>query len=144
MNKKGFLISFDALLALMIFFIMFAMSTAFLSEVKFEAKNSVLLKERAMDAITILEKNDYLKQATEENDPKAIRRFLNRLPNSFCAQISVFGENDFSSPQMTVLRQDCEKTGSDLATINRSFVVKTGYDAEFFTARITAWQKVSQ
>ncbi|MBI2598472.1 MAG: hypothetical protein HYW50_04720, partial [Candidatus Diapherotrites archaeon] len=142
--KKGFVMSVDAIISLLIFFALFSATTFYLGQVKFEAKNSVLLKESAMDAITVLEKNGKLEEAVKTNKATQIRSFLNKLPNSLCAQIQIFGENDPANPLMTVLRPDCKKNFKETATFNRSFAVLNGATADNYVARITAWTRVSQ
>ncbi len=143
MTKKGFIISVDAFIALLLFFAIFAASTYYLGTAKFSAKNTILLKESAMDALTVLEKNGSLEKAIKENKPNYIRGFANRLPASLCAEVSIFGQNNMAEPVMTVLKSGCKKNFTEPATINKSVAARTGNAADYYIARITAWQKVS-
>ena len=96
-----------------------------------------------MDALTVLEKNGSLEKAIKENKPNYIRGFANRLPASLCAEVSIFGQNNMAEPVMTVLKSGCKKNFTEPATINKSVAARTGNAADYYIARITAWQKVS-
>ena len=144
MNQKGFVSTIDALIALLVFFSIFMASSFYLSNAKSTANNSILLKESAMDALTVLEKSGTLEKAINSNNPNGIRSFENRIPNSICIEVQIFSETDLTTPKMSVLRGGCKKNFIDSATFNRAFIARNGTSANYFIARITAWQKVEQ
>jgi len=143
MNSKGFVISLDAIIALMVFFIIFTLSTTYLEQVKFDAKNSLILKENAMDSLTVLEKNGALETSVKTNNVKLLRRFANKLPNNLCIDLGIYSESDLTKTIMSVLKPGCKKNFINSATISRSFVVRDDFETDLYLARIIVWQKVA-
>jgi len=144
MNSRGIVISLDALIALLIFFSIIASSIFYFSQVHYDAKNSILLKESAMDALIVLEKSGTLEKAIQSNKVVGIRRFINKLPNSMCFDLSLFHESDLSNAIISFLKPGCKKNFIDSATFNRGFIVRNDFEAEFYIARITAWQRLKE
>jgi len=143
MNAKGIVISIDALIALMLILVIFTLSAIYLGEVNFVAKNSLILKENAMDAITIIEKNLELEKAVKNNDIRGLRKFANSLPNNLCIDLDIYSENDLSNAVLSLLKPGCKKNFIDSATFNRSFIVRDNLQTDFYLAKITIWNKVT-
>ena len=141
--KKGFVISIDAMLALVIILVMFAGITFYLSSIKFEAGTKVLLREMGMDAVTTLEKNGTLETAVRTSNTTEISSFLSQMPNSICGDLKVFNESDLNNHIFLAAKSGCLKNFEDSATVNRSFVVRNGSDADMHLARMTIWYKVT-
>lgn len=141
--KKGIVISLDALIALTILFSMILIATAYMSQVSFEAKNSLILRENNLDIATVLEKNGEFENAVNTDKVNSLRSYINKLPNSLCVEIEIFNESDLNTSIMSVLRGGCKKSTSDSATVNRSFLVETNNDVNFFIARTRAWFRVT-
>ena len=142
MTKKGFVISFDALLALLLLMTLLIITTNNLGNISAEANNSILLKEVAMDSITVLDKSGRIEKAIEGNSVSGLRAFLNRLPYSLCADLRIYSESDLSNPVLSVLRPDCKKNFLDSATVKRSAVFENGGNAESYLAELRAWYRV--
>ncbi len=138
-NKKGFVISLDAFVALLVLIIFIGTSVFFLGEIEYRARNSNLLKETAGDAITVLDKTGALETSVEDKSTIEIRSFLNSLPYNLCAEVFVYSETDLKNPVFVVLRTDCAKTFDDLAVIKRSFFTESDGNLNFYLAEMKMW-----
>ena len=141
-SGKGFIISLDALVALSILLSVLMLSSFYLGQAQYSAANSLILKENAADILSTLEKNGALEEAVATDKPAPIRSFLNKLPDSICADLSIYGSTDLNSAVMDVLRPGCRKNFTDSATLNGSFIVQEGSDANFYIARAMVWFRV--
>ncbi|MFH1390954.1 MAG: hypothetical protein ABIH20_01445 [Candidatus Diapherotrites archaeon] len=141
--KKGIVISFDALLALLVFISILILTNSYLAGAQFEEKNNLILKESAMDITTVLEKNGEFEWAVQNNKINSIRSYINKLPNSLCAEVKIFNNNDYDNPELSVLRPSCNKNFNNSATFNRSFVERSSGNTNFYVGRVTTWVKVS-
>lgn len=141
--RKGIVFSIDALIAFTLMFTIILITASYLSGVTYEARNSLVLKENALDIVTVLEKNGEFENAVQTNQINQLRSYINKLPSSVCSNIEIFQENDLGNPVMSVLRPGCKQNFSDSATINRSFIVQSGTDANFFIGRATVWRRVN-
>ena len=139
---KGFIISFDSLVAVLLLFAMIIAATGYLANVEFEAASSISLKETAMDSLTALDKSGKLGKAASASEADELRAFLNRLPYSICADLRLYRESDLENPMLLVLRPDCKKNFKELATVKRSIVVESGGNAGFYLAELRAWYRV--
>ena len=92
----------------------------------------------------MLEKSNLLEETVKNNKISVLRKFVNRLPNSLCVDLSIYSENDLTTPVMSVLRPGCKKNFFDSATFNRGFVIGSGLEADFYLARLSAWQRVEE
>jgi len=140
---RGFVISFDALLALTLLLIVLLLTNSYLSGVEFGAKNSLTLKQNAMDIATVLEKSGEFEWAVQNNKVNQIRSYINKLPNSVCAEVKIFSDNDYSTPALSVLRPGCTKDFDDSATINRGFVERSSGNTNFYVGRVITWLRTN-
>lgn len=141
--QKGIVFSIDALIAFTLMFTILLVTASYLSGVTYEARNSLVLKENALDIVTVLEKNGEFENAVQTNKVTGLRSYINKLPSSVCSNIEVFEESDLTNATMSVLRPGCQQNFSDSATINRSFIVQNNTDANFYIGRATVWWRVN-
>jgi len=128
----------------LIVIIIYSISVFYLGQVTFEEKSNLVLKENAMDILTVLEKNGKLENAASEGQVNELRVYMNRLPKSLCTDLQIFNETNLTNAELSVLRPSCKKNYTNSATINRSFVVQNGLNADFYVARLTTWYKVEE
>ncbi len=138
MNKKGFVISIDAMLALSVTLVLFIAAAFYLARVESSATPSLFLKEFSMDAGTVLEKTRILENAVEKNSSVELSSFLNKLPQNVCLEVSIFNEDDLESAELTVLKNGCNANYAEKTSIKRGFLA--GSPPQFYVARISAWQ----
>ena len=143
-GEKGFVISFDAMIALLLMLVMLITITAYLGNVKFEANSSVALREIAMDSLTVLDKSGKLENAVSTGRVNELRAFINKMHHSICTDLRIYSESDLNNAAMTVLRENCKKSFDDLATVKRSIVAQNGSDADFYLAELRAWYRVRE
>lgn len=137
----GFVVSLDALVAATLLFSILLVSFFYFTHIPAQAQNTAILKKTASDLLTVLEKNGELERAVQQDSASGIENFWAPLSSAVCVKIMVFSQNDFSQPVLSATRSTCTENFSNSATLNRSFVVQNGFNARFFVARITAWQK---
>ena len=119
MNSNGFLISFDALIALLVLFAMLITATLYFSGSQYSEQNNLILKSTAMDSLAVMEKTGILESAVAKDNSSELRGFLNRLPNSVCSDLRIFSNSDYNNAVISVLREGCEKAENSI-TIKRS------------------------
>ena len=102
-REDGFVISIDALIALVLLLSMFAAATAYYGGIRFEAGSSLALKQVASDSITVLEKSGKLEEAVLDDKVSEIRAFLNKLPKNICAEVNIYSQSDLGSPLLLSL-----------------------------------------
>ena len=141
---RGFVISFDALIAMLLLITMFVTATAYFGKASFESNTRVLLKEVAMDSITALEKSGKLERALAENETSEIRAFINQMPYAICTDLRIYNSTDLNNVELVVLRPDCKKNFEDSATVKRSVLVESGDSIELYLAELRAWYRVNE
>ena len=140
-KENGFIISFEALIALLVFAVLISTSLFYLGQVEAEARNSLLLKETAADVLTVLDKTNVLQSVIYRSRSTGINSFLARLPYNICAEVLIYSEADLNTATVSVLRQDCEKTFGELATVKRDFFTESNGNLEFYIAELNMWVK---
>jgi hypothetical protein len=140
--KKGFVISIDALIALVLLLSMLAAATAYYGGIKFEAGSSLALKQVASDSITVLEKSGKLEEAVNTDSVSDIRAFLNRLPGNICGEVSIYSKSGLENPLLLSLRPGCSKNFLDMASVKRSFLARSGGSATAYLGEMKAWYRV--
>jgi len=144
MKNKGFVISFDAVVAILLLTALLITATAYLATAEFKSASSISLKQTAMDSLAVLEKSDKLEKAIETDKSSEIRAFLNRLPYNICADLTVYSENDLDNHLFLVLRPGCKKNFEESTTVWRSIAVESNGNPEFYLAELKTWYRVSQ
>ncbi len=138
-KEKGFIISFEAIIALLVFAVLIGTSVFYLEQSVPEARNSLLLKETASDTLTVLDKTTILQDAIDNRSSLGINSFFARLPYNKCAEVIIYNESDLNTAILSVLRQDCEKTFDELATVKRGFFIESNGNLDFYIAELNMW-----
>ncbi|MBT4191776.1 MAG: hypothetical protein HOE11_00560, partial [Candidatus Diapherotrites archaeon] len=84
MNDKGFILTFDSFLGVVLLFFLFLASFFYISQVNFDSWNSIDLIDLARDELTVLEKNGVFENAILGNSSELIRQNINSAPNPIC------------------------------------------------------------
>ncbi|MFH1695072.1 MAG: hypothetical protein ABH850_01415 [Candidatus Micrarchaeota archaeon] len=134
---KGFVISIDSMIALVIAFAMLVSITGYFSNSKFDLLNEPKLAFVSQDVLTVLEKNNKLAEAVEENQNKEIGKYLNKTSNNLCFELNIFDYDNNSSALSTATKKGCKKGNSILST-KRSFFS----EEKFYWAELKSWYKV--
>ena len=138
------IISTDGLLALFVMLLLFISAANYVSKASSESVESLNLKKVTMDSITTLEKSGDLERAILKDKPNKIRQFLNKLPNSYCATINLYSSDDLTNADMSITKSSCKTSREEVVAIKRSFVVRSGIDANFYVAKMIGWYRVNQ
>jgi len=140
MKTKGFIISLDALLALLLTLVMIGTSVYYLSGTNYDSYNSNYLKEISMDSLTVLEKSGTLEETVKEDSSDELRILLNKLPYQICGELLLFESTDLDNAVIVVSRSDCEKSYLNFASTKRSFVVNDG-SVGYYLAEMNTWYR---
>lgn len=138
---RGIVISMDALIALLVLLMILTVTNGYLSGIQATEKNSLLLKEQTGDVATVLEKNGFLEEAVKTGQVSDIRSYLNKLPNSICAETIAFEAVD-RNIVFSVLKPGCTQSLGETSSVNRGFIVHD-IQTKFYYARVTAWVRDS-
>jgi len=140
---RGFVISFDALIAASMVFMMLMAATAYLASAKFESREKIALRQFGNDALAVLEKSGELEYAVQNDRVSGIRQFLNKLPHIYCAELKVYPTEDLNNPDFLVLRPGCNKNFLDYTSAKRVFIVDND-DANICLAEMNMWYRVRE
>ncbi len=140
--KKGFIISIDAVIALLIAFAMLVSISTHFSASKHGFLADEKLSAVSKDVLTVLEKSGKLEEAVMENKNKELGKYLNKTSKNLCFELSVFDFDDDSSAFSSATKKGCKKnTGSVLSTKRSFFVPK---NEKFYWAELKSWVKVAK
>ena len=138
MNSKAFVISFDAVLALLVVFAFLVASFSLISRVSDSGFNESFLQAFSFDSLKVLEASGKLQQAALENDSSGIDSFLNSLPYYYCARIDFF-EQGSSVPSIIASKPNCRNVPSNAFLARRFFAVSINSEPVFYTAELKSW-----
>jgi ABC-type amino acid transport substrate-binding protein len=141
MRAKGFIISTDAFIALTLLAFLAVVSFFYLSTITSTSWNTIDLINTARDEAIFLEKQQIFEDAIKQQSSDILLDKVNATPNAYCIEISIFNENNLTVPMLYVLKSDCTKGFSDLATSDRTIVVNSGNNVSFYVAKIGVWYK---
>jgi len=141
MHNKGFIISTDAFLGLSMLAFIIVISFFYLSTVDQSSWNTVDLIDLTRDEITFLEKQQILENAIKQSSADLILSNLNATPNSPCFELSIFSETNLSVPMLYALKTGCTKNYSQLVVADRTLVVNTDTNVQFYIAKLGGWYK---
>ena len=141
MSGKGFVISFDGLLALSVTLILFIAAASYLARVESSAVSSVSLREFSVDVAAVLEKSGMLERAVERDSVAEIRSFVNKMPEGVCIEVKVYGSGDLENAGIIVLRSGCTAVYEEKTSAKRGFLA--GGSPSLHMAEVSAWYKVS-
>lgn len=138
---KGFIISFDAVIALIISFAMLVAISGNFAESQFSSLNETKLALISEDVLTVLEKNGKLDEAIKQNKNNEISKYLNKTSKNLCFELNMYDYDNNSSALNTVTKTQCKKTPAlnEIST-KRSFF----YNEKFYWAELKAWFKVTE
>lgn len=139
MNGRGWVISFDAVLALMVMLVLFVGVSFYVSGAKQESLESIRLQEFAFDVLTVLEKSGKLEEAVRENNATELKRFIEKTQSQYCVSLELYPSDDINTAGISVSKSDCGGKYSELVSVKRSFLVKENNDLNFYLAKAKAW-----
>ncbi len=138
--KRGIIFSFDALIAAFIIFFMLLTATAYIAGIKFEGHRQLQLREFGDDAIAVLEKSGELEYAVQNDRVNRIRKYLNQLPQAYCAEVKVYPTEDLNNADFVVRRPLCRKDFTEYTSSKRVFIVNND-DANICVAEMNVWHR---
>ncbi|MBU1120407.1 hypothetical protein KJ660_00860 [Candidatus Micrarchaeota archaeon] len=141
MNERGWIISFDAVLALMVMLVLFVGISFYVSGIKHESLESIRLQEFTFDVLSVLEKSGKIEEAVKGNDATELKRFIEKTQSQYCLSLELYSSDDMSNAVISVNKSDCGGKYSELVSVKRSFLVKENSDLNFYLAKAKAWVK---
>ncbi len=142
MNCKGFIISFDGMLALAVTLVLFISAAFYLAQVKSEAVSIISLREFSTDLATVLEKSEIFERAVNTGSVSEIRPLVNKMPESICLEVKIYSSDDLDAADTIVLREGCTAVYVEKTTAKRSFFAG-GNNPSLYLGEVSAWYKVS-
>ncbi len=91
-NKRALIFTIDGIIAL-ILTALIIVSTLFFIQDTNPQFNNINLQRVSMDSLSILEKDNTLKNAVLSNSNSTINLFLNSLPTPYCGSISILNSS---------------------------------------------------
>ena len=141
MQTKGFIISTDAFIGLSMLAFIVVIAFFYLSTVSLTSWNTIDLIDASRDEITVLEKQQVLENAIKQSSADLILSKINSTYDSHCFEVSIFNQNNLSVPIIYALKTGCTKNYSQLVVANRTIVVNSDNNIEFYVVKIGGWYK---
>jgi hypothetical protein len=141
MKDKGFILTFDSFLGIVLLFFLILATFFYISQISFDSWNSIDLITYARDEATVLEKNLVFENAIRQGSSELIRQNLNATHNPICFEASIFEDNNITSPVIIATKSGCVKNSDSIYAINRTVVVKNNADINFYLIKMEAWYK---
>ncbi len=139
MNKKGFFITLDSFFAITLLMLLVLLAYFYVSGAQQESWNSVDLKNFSYDYLSILERNDLIENAILQGSSSLLQNEINNSPEKLCLELSIYEESNFSEPIVYALKSNCTKYYSNFTSVERTIVVFSDSDAQFYVARLGGW-----
>ena len=136
---KGFVFSFDALLALFILFMMITIAFDGLSHQGAEIAQRQRLRAFAHYASVALEESGELSKAVLSNNTSSIRTFLDSWPTGICGTVSVYPSPDTNNATFIVGKGNCTSSLGTQEVVRTGFIVPSPPDANVYVATIATW-----
>lgn len=137
--KKGFVISVDALLAVVVLFTLLTLSFDALKQDGSDWQVTHSLQRTAHYAGESLEVSGALSAAVGLNDTTRLRAFLDGLPNNTCASVSVKNNPDANQSLFTVSKSGCSSVLGESIRVSRGFMYVSPPDANLYVATLSMW-----
>ncbi len=136
---KGFVIAIDALLSLVVLFVILSLAfeTVQLNGGEWEIRRS--LSVTAHFAASTLEQSSLLSRAVLTDNTTGIRTFLNGFPTSLCGSVSAFPSPDSNEAVFSVSKSGCSTSIGEQETVTRGFMVQSPPDVNLYVAKVTLW-----
>lgn len=136
---KGFVLSFDAMLALFVAFFLLFTSMSILSKPQDNALDEFYLQEFSFDVLTVLENSGKLQKAIALENNSELKSFLNSLPAFYCAELQV-SKLESEKPIVQARKQGCSDSSLETFKAFKSIAVVESSGIEFFTVELKAWR----
>ena len=141
MQIKGFIITIDAFMGLSMLAFIIVISFFYLSTVSLTSWNTIDLINTTRDEVVVLEKQQVLENAMKQSSADLILSKLNATPDSHCFELSIFSEDNLDIPVLYALKTGCTKDYAQLVVADRTFIVNTDTNVEFYVAKLGGWYK---
>jgi len=141
MQIKGFIISTDAFIGLSMLAFIVVISFFYLSTVSLTSWNTIDLIDTVRDEVVVLEKQQVLENIVKQGSIDLVLSKLNATSDQFCFELSVFAQGNLDVPVLYAIKTGCTKNYEQLVVADRTVIVNTGDDVEFYIAKLGGWYK---
>ncbi|MEM4389352.1 MAG: hypothetical protein QXG98_01680 [Candidatus Micrarchaeia archaeon] len=133
---RGFLISLDAVLAVLLAFFFLATSLLIAGNIKSVASEEAQLKRVSEDVLAVLERTGRLALTPEAGGASEVTEVFLSAPDSACFRLRVLRASDLKIRRV-VVRPGCGEPEESHQVTKRSFV----FGREFYIAELTSWRR---
>lgn len=129
---RGFVITFDAIVALSLFFVAVILISS--EGLQPSTPRGVYIKQLTLDVLTVMEKTDRL-GILVDGDGSAVRELLQATPELACIQVTVYDSD--GNLIGTVTKSGCGPYGRELQSASMPFV----HEGKPYLARAESWYR---
>ena len=137
--NKGFIVSVDALLAIVILFALLSLSFDSLKQDGGEARLQHMLGVLSYQSGKSLEVSGLLSDAVIADDTSGIRTYLDGLPFHLCGSVGVREDVDTNQFLFLVTKTGCSSSWGESVSSMRGFIVPSPPDANLHVAIVSVW-----
>ena len=134
---RGFVLTLDAVFAMLILFVSIAFIFNSLKEVGDESIKLEQLSAYEKDALTVMEKTGAISDST--TNTSRVREIIEASPPNICLEVTLQRQN--GSILYTMPKQDCTNQRDEIRYERRTVVKKTGSGFDFYSAQVVGWYK---
>jgi hypothetical protein len=133
MHKKGVVLTLDAIFALIVAVLMILWTLQYLANITTPAYNKQALSRLGQDALTVMEKENILRDAMETGSISHIIHFFNSTPEQICHNLTIkyLGQ----TTMLAVTKIGCD-TNTEPVIARRAFI---SYDRQIYFAELQSW-----
>lgn len=140
MGTRGFIITIDSFLGIVLLFMLVIVSFSFLSNIGLSAWNNIDAHNAVNDEAIVLEKSLALENAVKQSSSEALSSALNSTRGAYCFDVTILNPSDYS-PVVHALKSGCASSSDSEIVSNRSFAVRTDSNISFYIAKVGGWAK---
>jgi len=134
---RGFFISLDAVLAILLAFVILAASLFIAGNIRSRSVDEAQLKRVSEDVLAVLEKTGRLALTPQAGGASEVQEVFLTAPDSACFRLRVIRASDLKVRRL-ITRPGCGNPREFHQVTKRSFVS----DRELYLAELTSWRRV--
>jgi len=139
-NKFGFVVTVDAFLGATLVLLFIVISFFYLSHVSLTSWDQVDLRNTVNDEAAILEKTNAFEYSINQSSSDVLLAKIDESYSNTCFEVTIIDPST-SMPVIHSLKTGCTKNSSEVASVERSFVVNDDENVSFYIARVEGWIK---
>ncbi len=134
--KRGFVITYDAVLALLIVMLSLGLVFSFTEQGRGKSVDEVKILQLSEDILLTMEKTGHLEKSMTNSTP--VRQLIERTSENYCFEITLT-DADTGVNKYSLKKYGCTSLADEYYVKRRTMVVEEGGGHNFYIAKIVGW-----